>query len=162
MTESVKSHHNRSRRAEASVSLGCPPLVASVEGKQEGEGGAGLLVGAIPLSWLYLSLGLLVPPEFLHTGCREQRELGDRGDVVEYLPHFPGTGAAREKAKISLVFGYDDSSLQIIISPRSNSLHLHRFPSLCYSLSLLHHPFLLLIWVFPTNINMLQDVSLKG
>ena len=32
------------------MSLGCPPLVASVEGKQEGEAGAGLLVGTIPLS----------------------------------------------------------------------------------------------------------------
>ena len=47
-------------------------------------------------------------------GSRERGWLGDRRDAVEHLPRFPGTGAAREKAKISLVFGYDDSSLQII------------------------------------------------
>lgn len=64
-------------------------------------------------------------------GSRERGWLGDRGDVVKYLPGFPGTGAAREKAKISLVFGYDDSSLQIIINPRSDSLHLHRDFPLC-------------------------------
>ena len=130
MTESVRSHHNRSRRAEASVSLGCPPL-ASVEGKQEGEGGAGLFVGTIPLSWLYLSPGCLQSSSRQGAESRERGWLGDRGDVVKYLPGFPGTGAAREKAKISLVFGYDDSSLQIIINPRSDSLHLHRDFPLC-------------------------------
>ena len=100
MTESVRSHHNRSTRAEASVSLGCPPL-ASVEGKQEGEGGAGLLVGTIPLSWLYLNLGLLVPPEFLQTGCREQRERvagGERG-CGGALTRFPRNRSCKRESK---------------------------------------------------------------
>ena len=101
MTESVRSHHNRSRRAEASVSLGCPPLVASVEGKQEGEGGAGLLVGTIPLSWLYLNLGLLVPPEFLQTGCREQRErvAGGQKGCGGALTRFPRNKSCKRESK---------------------------------------------------------------
>ena len=115
MTESVRPHHNRSIRAEAPVPCGCPSpaSLGGRKGEDTAGGGAGHLVGAITLSWLYLGPGLLVHPEHLQTRCREQRQRvagGGRG-CGEQLPGFPTTGAVKEKAKISLVFRYDDSSL---------------------------------------------------
>ena len=133
MTESVRSHHNRSRRAKASVSLGCPPLVASVGGWEAGRTVQGFLwvQFLFPGSTSVLGCWCIQSSSRQGAGRRERGWLRDRRAVVEHLPGFPATGAVREKAKISLVFAYDDSSLRIVINPRSDSLHLHKDFPLC-------------------------------
>ena len=101
MTESV-----RSRTEAGGLRHLCPLAVHHwwfqwEDGKQEGEEGAGLLVGAIPLSWLYLGPGLLVHPEFLQTGCREKRERvaeGQKG-CGGALTRFPSNRSCERESK---------------------------------------------------------------
>ena len=124
---------DRSRRAEAPVSLGCPPLVASVGGREAGRTVQGSLwvQFLFPGSTSVLGCWCIQSSSRQGAGRRERGWLRDRRDVGEHLPGFPATGAVREKAEISLVFAYDDSSLQIVINPRSDSLHLHKDFPLC-------------------------------